>query len=101
MSSITINLGCLFAFFKRPPHFSVRPISALNRFLRDVGESTFPFFDCSFWQFEQMVDTTVLIPSEEKKNAKNSTYWIYMSSLVISVIAIILGISGFMKKVGP
>lgn len=47
-----------------------------------------------------MVDTTVLIPSE-KKNAKNSTYWIYMSSLVISVIAIILGISGFMKKVRP
>lgn len=48
-----------------------------------------------------MVDTTVLIPSEEKKNAKNSTYWIYMSSLVISVIAIVLGISGFMKKVRP
>ena len=48
-----------------------------------------------------MVDTTVLIPSEQKKDAKSSTYWIYMSSLVISVIAIILGISGFMKKVGP
>ena len=42
-----------------------------------------------------MADTTVLIPSEEKKDQKNSTY----SSLVISLIAIIIGISGFMKKV--
>lgn len=46
-----------------------------------------------------MADNTVLIPSEEKKNSKNATYWIYMSSLIISVIAIILGISGFLKKV--
>ena len=46
-----------------------------------------------------MADTTVLIPSEEKKDQKNSTYWIYLSSLVISLIAIIIGISGFMKKV--
>lgn len=46
-----------------------------------------------------MADTTVLIPSEEKKGQKNSTYWIYLSSLVISLIAIIIGISGFMKKV--
>ena len=78
----------------------MRPIRRRNETLRDVGDhSTFLLARHRLVCSILMADTTVLIPSEEKKDQKNSTYWIYLSSLVISLIAIIIGISGFMKKV--
>ena len=45
-----------------------------------------------------MVDTTVLIPPEEKKKP-TPMQWTYMLSLVLSCIAIIFGIFGACKKV--